>query len=294
MELWQMKYFIQVCNDKSFSKAAKKLYISQQGLSKAIKTIEDEFQVILFERSARGVTPTLYGELLYEQAYKILVEYDKMLDLFYKNINSEKGSISIGIPNILHSIFFKTICKFQESYPNINFNLIELGSYSCEKKLLDNLVDVCFALKPENLDLFDYIPITLYEMILLVNNDNPLSKKSYVKTADLKNENFIMLSSDYKIRDITINRCLESGFYPNIVFTTSQLNFIIELVELNKGIAIIPVWKSNICPKDQYNITALSFEDQPFSIKVGFIIPKQRKPNYITNTFIMFIKQKLE
>lgn len=84
MDLWQMRYFIQICNDQSFTKAAKSLYITEQGLSKAIKNIEDEFQTKLFECTSKGVKPTIYGELLLDKSQKILIEYDDMVYAIFK------------------------------------------------------------------------------------------------------------------------------------------------------------------------------------------------------------------
>lgn len=292
MELWQMRYFIEVYNEKSFSKASRNLYISQQGLSKSIKNIETEFQILLFERTARGIKPTPYGELLFEQSQIIINDYERMINLFHKNINLNRGTISIGMSNMLDSEFFKTIYNFQEKYPDIKLDLIELGTYSCEKKIDDDLIDICFAVKPDNNVYFDFIPVSVNKMILLVNKNNPLSNKSSVKIIDLKNEKFIMPSSDYKIRHYITLRCIESGFKPHIVFTTSQLEFIIELVELNKGIAIIPMLHPLIKSINN-NIAAISFDEESFFIEVGFIMKKHKNFNFITQTFITHIKKCL-
>lgn len=240
MDIWQMRYFIQVYHDKSFSKASRNLFISQQGISKTIKNIEEELHIELFDRTAKGVKPTIAGQLLYEQTRKIVKHYDQMIELFHNYNQQNQGTISIGMPNILYSDFFETICTFQEAYPEIKLNFVELGSFACEKYLSENLIEICFAIKPDNITDFEFIPVYKYNLVLLVNKQNPLSQKSTVKVIDLINEKFIMLSSEYKIRKLTMNRCLESGFNPNIIFTTSQMELIIEFVKLNKGIAIIP------------------------------------------------------
>lgn len=82
------------------------------------------------------------------------------------------------------------------------------------------------------------------------------------------------------------------GFKPHIVFTTSQLEFIIELVELNKGIAIIPMLHPLIKSINN-NIAAISFDEESFFIEVGFIMKKHKNFNFITQTFITHIKKCL-
>lgn len=289
MEIWQMKYFIQVCDDKSLSKAAKSLYISQQGLSKTIKNIEDELQIVLFERSTRGVKLTEHGNMLYEKTQSILNDYEAMIYFFHENKVFQDKTITIGITNILYTnCFGNIIYNFQEEYAGIKLELIELGTYACEKYLSENLMDICFAVKPDNSMEYDFIPISTCRMILLVNKNNELSKQEQIRLMDLKNEKFIMLSSEYKIRKITIDYCQQNGFNPNIVITTSQLEFIIELINLNKGVAILPAIHSAKALKMGEDIATVLFEDS-FYIDIGFIINKNKRLNYQTRTFICYI-----
>jgi len=289
MEIRQIKNFIQVCNDKSFSKAAENLHISQQGLSKAIKNLEDELEISLFDRSSKGVKPTEFGNLLLERSQKIVNEFDLMVDFLYDKAKLKKGTISIGLPHLLYTNFFATIiCKFQDTYPGIKLEIVELGSYVCEKNIEDDLLDISFAIKPVNTEKIQFIRILSCNMMLLVNEGNYLAQKSAVKFKDLENEKFIMLSPEYKSRQLTIECCLQSGFKPNIVFTTSQLELIIELVALNKGITILSEPNSLKAAKISDKTAVVPFQDTPFKIEVGFIFNKSRNLNYITNILINY------
>lgn len=289
MEIWQMRYFIQVYNDKSFSKASKNLYISQQGLSKTIRNMEDELQISLFERSSKGVNPTEYGDILLEKTQEIVNIYDQMIEFLHSKTKSKDETISIGVSNILYNDFFATIiCNFQEEYPGLKLELIELGSYACEKYLEDNIIDICFAVKPDNNIAFEFIKVSVYDMILLVDRENDLNYKTSVKLKDLENEKFIMLSADYKISKLTMDCCLQSGFRPNIIFTTSQLDLIIELVTLNKGVAILPEINAMKISKTSDNAAVILFEETPFKIEIGFIINKHQRLNYVTNNLVNY------
>lgn len=275
MDIWQMRYFIQVYNDKSLTQAAKKLFISQQGLSKTIKNIEDEFQVTLFERTSKGVIPTNNAELLIENSKQIVNSYDEMINKLHQKRKCETKKISIGITNILYNDYFSSIMSnFQKEYPDISLEYYELGTYACEKYLENNVVDVCFTVRPDTALSYNFIPVAVFDMVLLTNKQNPLSQKPDINIKELKNEHFIMLSKEYKIRKLTIDFCERSGFQPIIVITTSQLDFIIEYLDQNKGVAILPEFNSIKALKRSDKLATLRFKDNPFKIEVGFMIHK--------------------
>jgi len=152
----------------------------------------------------------------------------------------------------------------------------------------EGLLDISFGIKPVNMEKFIFIPLATCYMMLLANKNNFLAHKSAVSFKDLANERFIMLSSEYKSRQLTIEHCMKSGFIPNIFFTASQTDLIIELVALNKGIAILPVPDSLRVAKYIDEVSAVSIQDPPFIIEIGFIISRRRSLNYITNTLINY------
>jgi DNA-binding transcriptional LysR family regulator len=289
MEIWQIKYFISVCNEKSFSKAAKSLNITHQGLSKAIKNLEDELQSPLFERSSKGVKPTELGRLLLERSEKIVNEFDSMVDFLYDKAKLKKGIITVGLARSLHpNSLGNLICEFQDAYPEIKLEIVDVGTCACEKYVEENLLDISFTIKTDNTDKFRFIPLFSCNMMLLVNKYNWLAERDVVKFEDLRNEKFIMLSQEYRSHKDTIETCLQLGFTPNIVFTTSQIELIIELVDLNRGIAIIPQPISLMAIKISDKVSAISFEDIPFKCEVGFIMNRYQNSKYITNTFIKY------
>jgi Transcriptional regulator len=289
MEIRQIKYFIQVCKDKSVSKAAENLHISQQGLSKIIKNLEDEFEVVLFERTSKGVILTEFGNLLLEKSEKVIEEFDSMIDFLNEKANLEKMTINIGLPHILYADLFALIlCEFNERHKDVNLEIVELGSYACERYMEDDLLDISFAVKPINTDKFGFIHVATSDVVLLVNQNHYLAKKKEVELKDLADEKFIMLTTDYKSRYLTIDSCIREGFNPNIVFTTSQLDRIFGLVAMNKGIAILPELNSIKASISNDKISIISFKDKPFKIEIGFITNKFKKINGITKKLINY------
>ena len=292
MEIWQIKYFIQVYKCKSFSKAAENLHISQQGLSRTIKNIEDELGLLLFERSPKGVQPTAFGSVLLEKANRVVDEYDLMMDFLHKNTELKKDTVFIGLPHSLYTnLFAEVLCDFQEKYPDIKLEIVELASYACERGVEHNFLDISFAIKPVNFDKFEFKHLFNCDMCILANKDNVISQNSTVEFHQLKNENFIMLSSKYKSRELIIERCQKCGFSPHIAYTASQIDLIIGLVALNKGIAILPKPNSVSAVGNHDKLSVVSFADSPFKMEIGFIINKSGKQNDMIYPLIEYTLQ---
>lgn len=294
MDLYQMRYFIQIYNDKSLTKAAKNLYISEQCLSKTIKKIEDELQIILFERSSRGLKPTVDGEYLVERFNHILNDYDEMIDNFHKKSQSCRKTITIGIATVLYTErLISYLCGFQDEHPEVTIEFYESGSYTCEQYADENLMDICITLKPDNLSHFRFIPFSEYNLVLLANKHNKLSKNSVLNLRDLKDENFIMLPTGSKIRTIICDQCMKCKFSPKTIITTSNIDLIYELIDINKGIAILPEFHSRKASVIGKNISTVYFDNSLPKIEAGFILSNYCKPNYITTQLMQYLSDLL-
>ena len=107
--------------------------------------------------------------------------------------------------------------------------------------------------------------------------------------SDLKNQNFIMLTEDYKLGEIINCYCLSSGFKPKSSITTSQLEFIKELVELNMGIAILPDINYIKMNEDTSNIDIAPVKDLSCQIELGIIINKSKKLTKLDSNLLKLV-----
>ena len=109
MDIRQLTYFVEVAKHQSFTKAALALHVTQPTLSKMVKNLEEEMEVVLFDRSARQIGLTDAGEVVYEQAQKIIYSLDDLSASLYDVMNLKKGRIKIGLPPVISTLFFPTI-----------------------------------------------------------------------------------------------------------------------------------------------------------------------------------------
>lgn len=145
MELRHLRYFIAVAEEKSFNKAAERLFISQPPLSRQIKQLEEEIGVTLIDRENRPLRLTEAGEFFYEHALQILKKSDDLRAMTIRK-GSFDNSLSIGfVSSILYGILPRVIARFREVYPNIEIKLYELNSWQQTQSLVDGKIDVGFG-----------------------------------------------------------------------------------------------------------------------------------------------------
>lgn len=142
MTLRHLEIFMSVYHQKSITKAAKELHISQPSVSLAIKELEEKYQTILFDRMNRQIYPTEKAHLLYNHSMQILSSLENMENEMY---NDQVKSISFGCSMTLSQVFLPHFLKtLKEKYPTIDFHINVNNLKEIENQLLKNEID--FAL----------------------------------------------------------------------------------------------------------------------------------------------------
>ncbi|KAB7673069.1 LysR family transcriptional regulator [Bacillus sp. B1-b2] len=251
MEIRQLHYFIEVVKQKNISKASEKLHISQPALSKAIKNLEEELGMPLIIRSNKTHQLTDAGLVVYEYALKIINQVEEMSTTLHDMTNLARGSINIGLPPIIGSLYFpKVIASFHKAYPNIHINIKEYGAAKVVKSVEDGEFEIGVAVLPLLEDTFHTFPLVQEELKLIVHESHPLAQKEKVHMKDLKEEEFIFYSEEFALFEMMRKKFTQVGFEPNIIFKSSQWDFMIEIVAANLGISILP---ESICNRANNN-----------------------------------------
>lgn len=187
MEIRVLKYFMAVCNEGSFYKAAESLHITQPTLSRQIAQLEEETGKKLFERTTRKVTLTNEGLLLKRRAQDILTLVEKTEQELSAKEEIVEGDITIGGGQI-ESIFdlADIIRDFHKLYPNVHFHFVNLSSDRVIEQMESGLIDVGLVLEPIQVDQFGFKRLKRAEkMICLMRADDPLASKDAVSPKDL-------------------------------------------------------------------------------------------------------------
>ncbi len=239
MEIKQLKYFIQVCDDQNFSKAAKNLYITQQGLSKAIKNLEAEIDMALFDRENNGVFLTDYGQEFEKKVRKVITNFDDFsseVDELKKGMRGHiKIALAFGVINALGPDIF---AEFADQYPNIFLEFQEFDDLSCEKAVFKSEVDVGFTIGPINRGIFSGQAVVKDQLCFLINQKNWLYNKEKIFYKDLDRENIISVNHNFKLYKNFIANCQQAGFQPKFYYTTMEMMLVQNFSVTNKGVGI--------------------------------------------------------
>lgn len=243
MELHQLEYILAVAKYQHFSHAAAEVCISQSTLSHQIGKLEEELGVRLFERTTRNVSLTPAGKEFIACAANVLTEIAQAKRAMQEFIAVERGQLVIGaIPIIGFLGLTSVIASFQRAYPNLHLEIREDASDQLLESLQTSEIDVALMTPPSNYEQYDdihFYPLIEDDLVLIVNQGNPLSKKRMIDLAELKNEKHICMKATYGMLRVNLEACHDAGFKPNIVYQSSQVETISALVAEGLGVSLL-------------------------------------------------------
>jgi DNA-binding transcriptional LysR family regulator len=225
------------------TRAAEELHIAQPSLSKAILKLEEELGVPLFDRVGRQIKLNNYGKAFFNRVDRIFLELEdgkrELLDMS-KNESSE---ISIAANNV--GPFFKILEGYLKLYPNTLFRQTIGSTIKMQQQLQNREVDFCISSPPIEGDFIECIPLATEEIFLIVPIEHKFAKYKEVNLIEAADCSFISLKEGFGIRDLTERLCHEAGFKPNITFETDVSANLMELVNANMGVALLPILQWN-------------------------------------------------
>ncbi|WP_285766894.1 LysR family transcriptional regulator [Peribacillus sp. SI8-4] len=241
MDLRQLRYFITIVQEMSYSKAAKSLHISQPSLSNAIMKLEKEVDLQLLQRNTRGIELTEAGALFYTRSQDLLRRFHNMQVELEEMKQVGSGNISIGSIESFKFWFPKIIRTFKNDHPAIRLKVREILG---EEQVIDSLnqYQVHFTITNQPINFAEITSAPLYKekFKLLVHKDDDLNEKDSVTIQDLEEKELIISASGFQTRDDIIEAFRNEKVIPNICYEIERLETACSLVDEGLGIAILP------------------------------------------------------
>lgn len=243
IDLKKLSYFVGVVECRNFTLAAQRLYVSQPMLSKVVRSIEESLGTQLIERSRRSFHLTEAGEEFYQQS-KMLLEQYRALMLGFSEEREERevsGTVSISISASIMNLFFpKLLVDINKLYPKVQLNVFEVGSNTGVENIMDGKADLAVVMLPVESKDLELYPLVEDRCVLVGHKNHPLMQKSCVDFRELVDETFISFNNQFVLHDMFMHNCKTAGFSPNISYQSSQDSFIMEMVALEQGLAVLP------------------------------------------------------
>lgn len=290
MNIQSVEYFIQIADSKSYSVAAKKIYVAQSSLSTAVKKLEEELSVKLFNYDGKSLRLTMEGERFYELAKDFLLSYQLFSESAKKITDDVFGTINILLPIMISDIFFaEPIAEFQRRYPDVKINVTNRGGYQTQNLISVNEYDIGVTVKPLIQNTFECIDIVQSSMVLAVHESHPLANRSQVTYEELVYEKFLSYEEDSVLYQNLLSKTKEAGYVPQISLKAAETLLLLSLVEQGNGVLVVPECVVGYRKYSKIKVIPIKGEEDGYQLIM--IYNKDKYLSTASQAFIDFIKE---
>ncbi len=241
MNLQQIEYIVALDKFKSFSKAAEACFITQATLSTMVKKLEEEFDMVIFDRKTNPIITTDCGKEIIEEAKRILIHINNLKNLPSKLKGKIEGELKIGIiPTIASNLLHRIIPNLLNKYPNLRLKINEITTSNIIAQLKTGGIDVGIVSTPLQKNEFEE-KILYYEK-LMVYGKIKNNQKEYLSPKDIAYEKIWLLEEGNCLSDQIMNVCSLSAkkVNTNFDFKPNSFDSLLNMVDITNGLTLIP------------------------------------------------------
>lgn len=283
--------FIKLYEKRSLRQAALDLYITPQGLSRTLQNLENELDVILFDRTTQGLHPTEAGDYLYSHAKEMLQSYTQMRLNLQTLGGHNKDLLFICSYGAMNALPYEKYLHFQEQHPDYHISWREYPDKSAEQIFSNEEYELALLVSDTLNNQENYESTLLFsrKIMLLVYKDHPLYDKEVIDFSDLRNEKIIMEGNDFWINEAFREKCISHGFCPNIIIETGDISFCHKLCSMRQGLSITVDFIADFINTPE--VHAIPFSDSTFLWNVYLFCNKKRVLSPAAKQFCSFLKE---
>lgn len=243
MELRQLRYFVALAEEASFTRAAERLHITQPPLSQQIKLLEQELGVVLVKRLARGAALTDSGKTLLAHARSLIDGSKAAVRETIETASGTIGAVRLGtINSALFSIMPMALRQLQKKFAALEVSVVELGSQAQVRAILRDELDLGVVHLTNPTVGLRLEKLLTEPVCAAVPVEHPLASRRRISLSALASNDFIFVAREVApvSHDQMIATCVRAGFSPRIRHTAGHLATIVQMVSLGLGVALVP------------------------------------------------------
>jgi LysR family hydrogen peroxide-inducible transcriptional activator len=241
MEIHQLRYFVAVAEEGSFSRAAARESVAQPSLSQQIQKLETEIGERLFDRLSRSVILTEAGKCLLEHARKVLVdiaEARRCVDELKRDI---AGRLTVGsILTMAPYVLPKLIGDFQTRYPKVDLEILEDTTERLALRLEEGTLDIAIMSTCQESPALEAHPLGKEALLVLLPRQHRLAKKKKISWSDLSSEKFLLLHEVHCLSTQVCRLLASNNLRPDLALKAAQLTTIAQMVATGMGVSVVP------------------------------------------------------
>jgi len=235
LTITQLKYVLAVAEHQNFTKAAQKTFVTQPTLSMQIQKLEEELDIIIFDRSKKPIELTAVGRKIVKQARNIVIESERMQDVVDQEKGFIGGEFKLGIiPTIMPTLLPMFLKNFTNKYPKVYLKIEELTTSEIITKIKDGHMDAAIVTTPLLQEKIKERVLYFEPFVGYVPENHRLNSKKKIDSKDLDINDILLLEDGHCFRDGVLNICktfknnkedtfqLESGSFETLIKLSNE------------------------------------------------------------------------
>lgn len=245
MELRHLRYFVAVAEARSFTRAARRLHVSQPALSRQIHALEEEMNVVLLDRGTSPIELTTAGRSFLADSKRLLATNVANVEAARRVSRGEPKQLNIGyIANLHYELLPATLSAFRRLHPKVGVNLFDMTCAEQLRALETRKIDLGFVGLRESLEGTGLrgACIKRYEVLVALPAREPLASQPRVRLKDLETKFFLALSEEScrASHQWLLSLAPKAGFTPRILQDADREASVLSFVAAGLGVALVP------------------------------------------------------
>lgn len=244
MDVRALRYFVEVVEQQSFTRAAEALHVTQPTISKMVRALEDELGGPLLIRDGRRLQLTDAGRVVLERGRAVLAEVGRLRRDVADVEGLARGELTVGIPPTAGPYFAPVIGAYRRRHPGVTLRLREQGARALEAGVAEGGLDIGVTLLPlgwpELATQLAQLSVARQSVVALFPRARAPAHPGPVALAELAGLPFVMYEDDFALPRLIADGCRAAGFTPEIAAQSRYWDFIGDLVGADVGVAILP------------------------------------------------------
>ena len=285
MTITQLQYILAVAENKNFTLAAEKCFVTQPTLSMQIQKVEDELSVLIFDRSKKPIQLTDIGQKIVAQAKNIVNEANRIHDIVDQQKGFIGGEFRIGIiPTIMPTLLPMFLNNFIKKYPKVKLIIEELNTADIIAKLKTGQLDAGIAATPLKEEKIKEIVLYYEPFMVYIPQYHVLSQKKEIEVSDLNIDEILMLQDGHCFRDGVLNLCRNNSIPSDSKFKIESGSFetLLKLADEGLGITLLPYLHS-LDLKETDKLKLKHFVEPKPAREISLIFPTNELKIHIIN-----------
>lgn len=289
MEIRQLEYFVSASLLGNLTRVAERHFVSQPNITIAIKKLETELGVTLFDRKKNKLVLTEEGMFFLQKIEPILIALKNSVAEMKDYRNENGGIVTLGIPPMISLFLFHRSSSISERFIQRWNSLVEEGTFGLHDKLSAGELDLAIVIINDCPKELVTVPLMTQQHVVCMSDKHPLAKKDSIDWEDLQYEPLILMKKDSWHRKTIIEECTKRGIHTHIFLSSNRVQTNIDLVAKNEGISFI---LDAVDLKAEKVITKAMTE--PTYVTIGLAWKKDKYLSYATRALIKFIEDYIK